>query len=117
MRSATPAAACWSLFPLDSLFCCGHGAQTDLNKLEVCQGRRLNPPLNEKGRGQARTLLPGADFSAIVCSPLRRARETAEIVRERCEDNAVEAFLLGLLACSGRSECDIMSVLRFVFLC
>lgn len=60
--------------------------QTDLNKLEVCQGRRLNPPLNEKGRGQARALLSGTELSAILCSPLRRARETAGIVRERYDE-------------------------------
>ncbi|CAM9974743.1 unnamed protein product, partial [Hapterophycus canaliculatus] len=64
------------------IFLARHG-QTDLNKLEVCQGRKLNPPLNEKGRGQARTLLAGTDLGAIVCSPLRRARETAGIVLER----------------------------------
>ena len=64
-------------------FVSGAGTQTDLNKLEVCQGRRLNPPLNAKGRGQARALLAGAELSAILCSPLRRARETAGIVRER----------------------------------
>eukprot|EP00903_Cladosiphon_okamuranus_P011261 g10619.t1 len=63
------------------IFLARHG-ETDLNKLEVCQGRRLNPPLNEKGRGQARALLTGTELSAILSSPLRRARETAGIVRE-----------------------------------
>ncbi|CAM9483867.1 unnamed protein product, partial [Pylaiella littoralis] len=63
------------------IFLARHG-QTDLNKLEVCQGRRLNPPLNEKGRSQARTLLTSTILDAIVCSPLRRARETAGIVQE-----------------------------------
>lgn len=57
--------------------------QTDLNKLGVCQGRKLNPPLNENGRSQARTLLIDVELDAILCSPLRRARETAGIVRER----------------------------------
>ncbi|CAN0162972.1 unnamed protein product [Ectocarpus sp. 4 AP-2014] len=63
------------------IFLARHG-QTDLNKLGVCQGRKLNPPLNENGRGQARTLLIGVELDAILCSPLRRARETAGIVRE-----------------------------------
>ncbi|CAM9215522.1 unnamed protein product [Ectocarpus sp. 8 AP-2014] len=63
------------------IFLARHG-QTDLNKLGVCQGRKLNPPLNENGRRQARTLLIGVELDAILCSPLRRARETAGIVRE-----------------------------------
>ncbi|CAM9603270.1 unnamed protein product, partial [Ectocarpus fasciculatus] len=63
------------------VFLARHG-QTDLNKLGVCQGRKLNPPLNENGRGQARALLIGLELDAILCSPLRRARETAGIVRE-----------------------------------
>lgn len=95
---ALPAVCCCVLFSLDYNFC-GHGAQTDLNKLEVCQGRRLNPPLNGKGRGQARDLLAGTELSAILCSPLRRARETAGIVRERCEDGAVAAPLLRRRCC------------------
>ncbi|CAN0182664.1 unnamed protein product [Ectocarpus sp. 6 AP-2014] len=63
------------------IFLARHG-QTDLNKLGVCQGRKLNPPLNEHGQRQARTLLIGVELDAILCSPLRRARETAGIVRE-----------------------------------
>ena len=89
--ASLPSGACCFL-PVPSVFFffkplhCRHGgAQTDLNKLEVCQGRRLNPPLNDKGRGQARALLACTELSAILCSPLRRARETAGIVRERCE--------------------------------
>lgn len=57
--------------------------QTDLNRLKLCQGRRLNPLLNRKGREQAHRLLPDTSLGAILCSPLRRARETAGIVRER----------------------------------
>lgn len=99
-RSLLPSAFFSRLpFPISSsarCFVAGVAAQTDFNKLEVCQGRRLNPPLNEKGRGQARDLLVGTELSAILCSPLRRARETAGIVRERCEIDAVVA--------PGRSE-------------
>lgn len=74
--------------------------QTDLNKLEVCQGRRLNPPLNEKGRSQARSLLTGTTLGAILCSPLRRARETAGIVRERYEDDAFFAADIAVVVVS-----------------
>ena len=43
-------------------------------------------PLSERGREQARVLAEEAarhEFAALWCSPLRRARETAEIVGER----------------------------------
>ncbi|MGZ4495006.1 MAG: bifunctional RNase H/acid phosphatase [Nocardioides sp.] len=47
-----------------------------------------NPGLNDEGRDQARAtaewLAPlGADLDALVCSPVRRTRETAEIIAER----------------------------------
>ncbi|CAM9575168.1 unnamed protein product, partial [Discosporangium mesarthrocarpum] len=58
------------------IFLCRHG-QTDLNSLKICQGRRLDPPLNDTGRRQAGRLLPGVRLKGILCSPLRRARETA----------------------------------------
>ena len=46
-----------------------------------------NPPLNEEGRAQARAtgewLAPLADdFDVVISSPVRRTRETAEIVAE-----------------------------------
>jgi broad specificity phosphatase PhoE len=43
-------------------------------------------PLSERGREQARALAEAAaghEFAALWCSPLARARETAEIVGER----------------------------------
>lgn len=58
-------------------------SQTDFNALLICQGRRLDPPLNKKGREQAGHLLTGVQVDAIICSPLVRARETAEIAKER----------------------------------
>jgi probable phosphoglycerate mutase len=46
----------------------------------------LDPPLNERGRAQARTLAreaAGLDLRALYSSQLVRARETAETVGER----------------------------------
>ena len=60
-----------------------HG-ETDWNRERRFQGR-ADQPLNEAGRGQARELaelLHGEPVSAVYTSPLRRARETAEILAE-----------------------------------
>jgi broad specificity phosphatase PhoE len=40
----------------------------------------LDPPLSERGREQAATLLRGARLTKVYASSLRRARETAEII-------------------------------------
>jgi probable phosphoglycerate mutase len=63
-----------------------HG-ETDWNRDQRFQGH-ADPPLNERGREQARDLAAriAADtepVAAIYASTLRRARETAEIVGER----------------------------------
>jgi broad specificity phosphatase PhoE len=58
-----------------------HG-ETDWNRERRFQGR-ADQPLNEAGRGQARELaelLRDEPVSAVYTSPLRRARETAEIL-------------------------------------
>ena len=58
-----------------------HG-QTDWNLADKLQGSS-DIPLNDTGRGQALEaagLLAGVEWSAIVSSPLGRARETAEII-------------------------------------
>lgn len=55
---------------------------------------RTDLPLTEKGRARARGLadvLAGRRFSLVLCSPLRRARETAQLagfgeVAETCQD-------------------------------
>ena len=60
-----------------------HG-ETEWNRIGRWQGW-ADPPLNEKGRGQARELaeqLRAVPFDAVYSSDLRRAHETAVIVAE-----------------------------------
>lgn len=70
------------------LYLCRHG-QTENNRLNLVQGARVDPPLNDNGREQARRLglaisrLEGSNGAAprlAVHSRLRRARETAEVL-------------------------------------
>ena len=58
-----------------------HG-QTDWNVQKKVMGR-CDEPLNENGREQARQtkeLLSNISFDLIICSPLLRAKETAQII-------------------------------------
>jgi probable phosphoglycerate mutase len=67
-----------------SVYLARHG-QTAYNLERRFQGR-LPVPLDDTGRAQAAELAEratGYDFAALWCSPLRRARETADIVGER----------------------------------
>lgn len=67
-----------------SVYLARHG-QTAYNKERRFQGR-LPVPLDATGRAQAAELAERASsygFAALWCSPLRRARETADIVGER----------------------------------
>ncbi len=60
-----------------------HG-ETEWNRLRLCQGE-ADIPLNDTGRAQAalaREALRGVEIGTVVASPLSRALETAEIVRE-----------------------------------
>ncbi|MFZ9483006.1 MAG: histidine phosphatase family protein, partial [Ilumatobacteraceae bacterium] len=61
-----------------ALYVIRHG-RTEANAAGLLQGR-LDPPLDDVGRAQAASLvgaLPPLD--RLVCSPLRRARETASV--------------------------------------
>jgi broad specificity phosphatase PhoE len=61
-----------------------HG-QTPLNESDVLRGL-ADPPLDETGRDQARCLgiaLANRSLSAVLASPLLRARQTAQPVAER----------------------------------
>ncbi|RIW37320.1 histidine phosphatase family protein [Bacillus salacetis] len=61
-----------------------HG-QTDWNKERRLQGT-TDIELNQTGviqAGQARDYLKGGDWEAIVTSPLKRAKRTAEIINEK----------------------------------
>lgn len=60
-----------------------HG-ETDWNALGKLQGR-TDIPLNETGKKQAKetgAFLTGSDWDVIITSPLRRAKETAEIINQ-----------------------------------
>ena len=61
-----------------------HG-ETDWNREDRFQGHS-DPPLNDRGRSQARALaqaLGGLEAAALYSSPLARAHETAIILAER----------------------------------
>ena len=61
-----------------------HG-ETDWNREDCFQGHS-DPPLNDRGRSQARALaqaLGGLEAAALYSSPLARAHETAIILAER----------------------------------
>ena len=66
------------------LYVVRHG-ETDYNAQGICQGQLCNIGLNQKGREQALELasrLKDAKIGAIYCSPLLRAKETAEIIAD-----------------------------------
>jgi len=64
-----------------NIFLTRHG-QTDWNVQKKVMGR-CDEPLNLKGKEQAietRDNLDNADIDLIICSPLQRAKQTAEII-------------------------------------
>ncbi len=68
---------------LMNLYVVRHG-QTEWNVLKKMQGS-ADIPLNEKGLEQARQTkqnLDGKEFDVMFCSPLTRAKQTAEIINE-----------------------------------
>jgi len=65
-----------------------HG-QSTFNALKMIQGRCDESVITEKGIKDAQIVgqtLSKINFSAIYCSPLQRARKTAEIIRENLEN-------------------------------
>ncbi|MBI3331417.1 class I tRNA ligase family protein [Candidatus Peregrinibacteria bacterium] len=69
-----------------------HG-QTDYNAKNIEQGSEIDAPLNETGREQAWTLakkLKGKKFDVLICSPMKRALETAEIMSKELELSIAE---------------------------
>lgn len=73
------------------LYITRHG-QTDLNKIELMQGR-VDEPLNETGIAQAqeaRRNLGDVHFDAVYVSPLQRAVKTACIIGDVTEEELVK---------------------------
>lgn len=69
------------------LYLVRHG-ETDYNRKRIMQGGGIDSCLNQTGREQAEVLadrLADVSFDVIYSSPLRRARETAEILARRHE--------------------------------
>jgi broad specificity phosphatase PhoE len=61
-------------------------AETEWSRTKKHTGR-TDIPLTDAGRDVARQLgarLPGADFAVVLCSPLSRARETAQLAGLEC---------------------------------
>lgn len=67
------------------IFIVRHG-ETDANVLKRIQGQEVDEPLNATGRKQAEEraeAMSGMTFDVLFSSPLKRARETAEIIAKR----------------------------------
>lgn len=78
------------------LFWMRHGEST-WNVAGREQGRTAHPPLTERGRAQVAAAaddLARCGVTGIVCSPLVRARESAELVAARLGLDVVEDPLL-----------------------
>jgi broad specificity phosphatase PhoE len=96
---------------IDGVLLARHG-ETDDNAARRFQGHR-DPPLNERGRAQARELADGlahAGIRELWSSPLRRAHETAAIagdrlgLRPRLDDRLME---VDVGAWAGRLYADL----------
>lgn len=90
-----------------------HG-ETDWNKKRLLQGH-TDIPLNEKGRAQVddtvrKLSVLGVRMDAIVASPLKRARETAEIAADRLDYPREKIVVEELLIERGFGEGEGMSL-------
>lgn len=64
-----------------------HG-QTDCNRDGIWMGIRLDVSINETGKAQMNSIVPelkSLNPELIICSPMRRTRESAEIIKEALE--------------------------------
>lgn len=69
-----------------------HG-ETDYNKNSTLQGR-IDIPLNETGKAQAKQIaeeLKDVEFDVVYCSPLTRAKQTAEEILKNRGVEYIEA--------------------------
>ncbi len=67
-----------------TLYFVRHG-ETDYNRRQIVQGKRINSPLNETGRMQAKALarrFSSISIDAFYSSPLQRAKETLSYIAE-----------------------------------
>lgn len=74
-----------------------HG-QTDYNVSAAKKSDQPDTPLNETGRAQAKTIEPliaSLPIQTVFFSPLRRAKETKEIVTSRLQLGHYESLELG----------------------
>ncbi len=75
-----------------------HG-QSTYNALKMIQGRCDESVLTDKGIADATTVgktLKGIDFAAIYCSPLQRAKQTAETIHAQLGDAPAPTPMEGL---------------------
>ncbi len=92
-----------------------HG-ETDWNRDGKCQGREADRPLTDRGREQARecaaTLKKKKVFDVVICSDMKRARETAEIIAKELGLTVAEALPelreRGIGDWVGRTNADIL---------
>ncbi len=90
------------------LYLVRHGAtEANLRRPYVLQGRGIDLPLSTTGQDQARRvaqLLRNEPLAAAYASPMRRARETAEII---LAGNASGGRTLHVESMEGFAECDV----------
>ncbi|KAJ2354607.1 hypothetical protein IWW50_004316 [Coemansia erecta] len=80
--------------PLATLYLIRHG-ETEVNRRNCVQGKRIDPPLNDRGRRQAECVgqrFENVDVDWIVTSAARRAIETGSAVRKHHADVPQDSF-------------------------
>lgn len=97
---------------MTTLYFIRHG-ETDFNRLNIVQGRRINAALNAFGLAQAQllgTALRSAGLDALYSSPLLRATQTADAIAthypgiERHTDPDLEEMSWGILEGAANSS-------------